>query len=77
VSSDILRLAPLDTYDTLALRMDIKKHIDKLRGKRTLAQFARDIGVTRQTLYNAINDSTELSERVLRALGLTRSYRKE
>jgi DNA-binding phage protein len=57
--------------------MDIRKHIDRLRGKRSLTQFAKDIGVTRQTLYNAINGTGEPSAKVLKALGLARSYRKD
>jgi len=66
----------LDTYDTLA-PVDLKKHIDKLRGDRSLTQFAKDIGVTRQTLYNVMDGTSEPSDRLLKALGLTRSYRKD
>jgi DNA-binding XRE family transcriptional regulator len=57
--------------------MDLKRHIDKLRGERSLTQFAKDIGVTRQTLYNVMDGTSEPSDRLLKALGLTRSYRKE
>lgn len=57
--------------------MDIKKHIDKLRGERSLTQFAEDIGVTRQTLYNMMNGTGQPTDKVLKALGLARSYKKE
>lgn len=57
--------------------MDIRRHIDKLRGERSLTQFARDIGVTRQTLYNFIKGVGEPSAKLLRGLGLTKSYRRE
>jgi DNA-binding phage protein len=57
--------------------MDMKRHIARLRGKRTLTQFAHDIGVSRQSLYNAMNGATEPSTKLLKALGLTRDYRKE
>lgn len=30
-----------------------------------------------QTLYNAMNGTSEPSDKLLKALGLTRSYRKE
>lgn len=57
--------------------MDIRRHIDKLRGERSLTQFAKDIGVTRQTLWNAVNGHSEPSGKLLKALGLTKSYRRE
>jgi DNA-binding XRE family transcriptional regulator len=57
--------------------VDIRKHVNKLRGQRSLTQFAKDIGVTRQTLYNVMDGTSEPSEKLLKALGLKRSYRKE
>jgi DNA-binding XRE family transcriptional regulator len=57
--------------------VDLRKHIRKMRGKRTLTKFAEDIGVSRQTLYNVMRGASEPSDKVLKAIGLTRSYRKE
>jgi DNA-binding XRE family transcriptional regulator len=53
--------------------VDLRRHIDKLRGERSLTQFAKDIGVTRQTLYNVMDGTSEPSARLLKALGLARN----
>ena len=55
--------------------MDLRKHIEKLRDGRSLSQFARDIGVTRQALYNVMDGTSEPSEKLLKALGLEKEIR--
>jgi len=50
--------------------MNLKDIIDAKKGKRSLKQFAKDIGVSRQTLYNAIDGQHEPSYKLLKALGL-------
>jgi DNA-binding phage protein len=52
--------------------MSIREAIDKRRGKRSLSQYARDIGVARQTLYNAMDGTYQPSYKLLKALGLLR-----
>lgn len=68
---------PLDTHvkvDGMS-GLTMKQIILKQKGKRTLSQFAKDIGVSRQTLHNAMRGDHEPGFKLLKALNLIKESR--
>jgi len=53
--------------------MELKEQIKKKQGTKSLAQLSRELGVSRQTLYNAINGVGNPSYKLLKALNLVRA----
>jgi len=49
--------------------------LDRLKGKRRWEELAKELGVTRMTLYNVRNGKTEPGDKLLTALGLERKQR--
>jgi DNA-binding phage protein len=56
--------------------MELKELIERKRGKRNLRELAIELGVSHQTLYNAMNGKGNPSYKLLSALGLIRLRRQ-
>lgn len=55
--------------------MELKEIIERKRGKRNVREFAKELGVSHQTLYNALKGKGQPSYKLLNALGLIRAGR--
>jgi len=53
--------------------MELKEVIERKRGKRNIRELAKELGVSHQTLYNAIKDKGNPSYKLLKALKLIKA----